>query len=401
MAATRALATPASDSEKRSGGATPHIGTAPIWLLWFRLAQKTLSRRRSELVTARWTARRVSLSWKRPLTLGDLLLPTMLRGHHMTISFLTRLIKRRPAPQELPPGLFDTDFYLHNNPDVRDTGLTAWEHYRTIGATQNRKPRADFDSLYYSSTHVDVVAGGIDPFLHYVRQGWAEGRTAVPPPPQPARYQLRNIVVGGTNVCNASCVHCPTNKPLTAHLGQGAMSQSTFERIVDQIADRCDIHGWASFGLYGDGLVDPLLVERASYFRKKIPHLTLSVATNGAAYSRIKHARLPDILDGITVHVESVSPAKYNTLMAPLRFENVSIKLEQIVEDFRGKVFIAIPWHRANHDQRQEIVDYFLARGVREVNFIGLSNRCSMHKEFDSLHSRRTLIHVARISWLT
>lgn len=301
------------------------------------------------------------------------------------ISFFARMMRRVRAPQEAPPALFDADFYLRSNPDVQGTGLTAWEHYRAIGAAQNRRPRADFDPLHYASTHDDVVAGGIDPFLHYVHRRRAEGRTAVPAPPPPARHQIRNIVIGGSNVCNASCVHCPTNKPHVEHLAQGAMSQSAFERIVDQIHDRCDVHGWAGFGLFGDGLVDPQIVERAAYFKKKLPHVMLSVATNGAAYSRLKHARLPDILDGITLHVEAVTAARYNTLMAPLRFENVSVKIDQIVEDFRGRVFIAAPWHRDNDAERQEIADYFVSRGVREVNFVGLSNRCSMNKEFEQL----------------
>ena len=303
-------------------------------------------------------------------------------------AFLARMRGHRPGPRQRPPTLFDADFYRRSNPDVQGSDLDAWEHYRTIGAGQNRQPRADFDPLHYAATHADVIAGGIDPFLHYVRHGHAEGRAAVPPPPpspRPARHQLRNIVIGGSNVCNASCVHCPTNKPHTDKLERGAMSQGTFERIVDQIHERCDVNGWAGFGLFGDGLVDPLIVERASYFKSKLPHVMLSVATNGAAYSRLKHARLPEILDGITLHVEAVNPATYNRLMAPLRFETVSVKLEQIVEDFRGKVFVAAPWHRENDDQRQEIADYFVSRGVREMNFVGLSNRCSMRREFDRL----------------
>ena len=58
--------------------------------------------------------------------------------------------------------LFDSKFYLENNPDVavavaRGTVSSPFDHYRKIGKFENRDPNALFDSSYYLDTNTDVA----------------------------------------------------------------------------------------------------------------------------------------------------------------------------------------------------------------------------------------------------
>ncbi|WP_045221768.1 hypothetical protein [Desulfonatronum thioautotrophicum] len=83
--------------------------------------------------------------------------------------------------------LFNPDWYLENNPDVRialDQGRisSAYEHYITWGARELRQPNELFDPWYYMSFNPDVRAaienGDFEgnPFNHFVANGLQEGR---------------------------------------------------------------------------------------------------------------------------------------------------------------------------------------------------------------------------------
>jgi radical SAM protein with 4Fe4S-binding SPASM domain len=71
--------------------------------------------------------------------------------------------------------------------------------------------------------------------------------------------------------------------------------------------------------------------------------------------------------------------------MRPLRFERVIKKIDALLHDFRGKVYVAVPWHRKNDSERQKIADYFLKQECKEIQFFGLSNRCSTSPTFQEL----------------
>src|SRR5437764_259963 len=43
-------------------------------------------------------------------------------------------------------GLFDGDWYLDRNPDVRASGMNALTHYLTYGSAQGRDPSASFST---------------------------------------------------------------------------------------------------------------------------------------------------------------------------------------------------------------------------------------------------------------
>ena len=159
-----------------------------------------------------------------------------------------------------------------------------------------------------------------------------------------------------------------------------------FSHIIDQIAAKAQVTNYMSLGLYGDALLDPLVVERTRYVKEKLPGVILHVNTNAAAYSAAKHKALYEYVHVIAIHTESNRPEVYNRLLAPLRHERVAPKIDMILRDFPSKTFVSVPVSRANHDELQDLERYFLERGAQGVLFAPLSNRCSKTPAaFDSL----------------
>jgi lipopolysaccharide biosynthesis protein len=72
-------------------------------------------------------------------------------------------------------GLFDRDWYLDRNPDVRAVGMDALVHYLLHGAFEGRDPNPYFDSDWYLDHNPHLRLVGINPLLHYLRQGAAAG----------------------------------------------------------------------------------------------------------------------------------------------------------------------------------------------------------------------------------
>jgi hypothetical protein len=160
-----------------------------------------------------------------------------------------------------------------------------------------------------------------------------------------------------------------------------------FRKIIDGIEEEgVDIRHMIGFGLFGDGLLDPYVVDRARYVRERLPEVLLSVNTNGAAYDRARHLPLRDHVSVIALHCESLTPATFDRMMAPLRAKNVRPKYERLLEDFPARVRVSVPVSRANLDELDEMRDWFLARGANHVAFDPLSSRCAEDRTvFDGL----------------
>lgn len=199
--------------------------------------------------------------------------------------------------------------------------------------------------------------------------------------------RLRFLNLGTTGTCNASCVHCPTGKAETAHAPRGTMPMELFKKIIDGIADNhLSITDQVAFGLFGDALVDPLVVKRAEYLRERLPDARLSINTNGAAFNATKHGVLNDLADTIALHCESLVPETYDDLMRPLRLERVMPKIEEIMRTFPDKVVVSIPISRRNRHEASAMHAWFTERGARWVAFDALSSRCAEDRTvFDGL----------------
>jgi hypothetical protein len=90
--------------------------------------------------------------------------------------------------------LFDPDYYLDTYPDVADRNLDPLVHYLEEGAAEGRNPGPDFDAAFYLDQCRAKGELPPNPLLHYLRLGRARGfglkphgqdRPAATPPEAP------------------------------------------------------------------------------------------------------------------------------------------------------------------------------------------------------------------------
>lgn len=91
------------------------------------------------------------------------------RGQARTLS---RLLESVP--------LFDREYYLANDADLRRSGIDPVRHYFLHGAAEGRNPSPYFFTAWYLAEYPDVAASGLNPLLHYLQFGVAEGRNPNP-----------------------------------------------------------------------------------------------------------------------------------------------------------------------------------------------------------------------------
>lgn len=77
-------------------------------------------------------------------------------------------------------GLFDAAWYLETYPDVRLAGIDPVLHYLRHGAAEGRDPSRYFSTRDYQERYVDVAAAGINPLLHFLQFGIKEKRYFAP-----------------------------------------------------------------------------------------------------------------------------------------------------------------------------------------------------------------------------
>lgn len=79
-----------------------------------------------------------------------------------------------------PNPFFDADWYLARNPDVGENGMDPLDHFLRFGWKEGRNPSPRFDAAWYLRQNPDVKKSGMNPLVHYLRHGAAEGRQPTP-----------------------------------------------------------------------------------------------------------------------------------------------------------------------------------------------------------------------------
>jgi tetratricopeptide (TPR) repeat protein len=79
----------------------------------------------------------------------------------------------------LQSGFFDEEFYLKSYDDVEESGMSAIEHYCSVGIEEDRKPNSDFDPSWYRVRYPDVRESEMHPLVHYICFGRKEGRATI------------------------------------------------------------------------------------------------------------------------------------------------------------------------------------------------------------------------------
>jgi GT2 family glycosyltransferase len=143
------------------------------------------------LILNRLDAIQSSAAWQlsRPLRSIEYRWPRFIRGvvaiqklAWWTINFRLpeRLRLRRQAIKLLAAGLFDRDWYVEQNPDIVRSGADVVLHWLVEGWKEGRDPNPFFDADWYLAQNPDVAAGGLNPLLHYLQRGALEGRDPNP-----------------------------------------------------------------------------------------------------------------------------------------------------------------------------------------------------------------------------
>ena len=73
--------------------------------------------------------------------------------------------------------LFDAEWYLQQNPDVREAQVDPIKHYVRFGAIEGRDPSSSFSTVKYLMENDDVLQIGMNPLLHFEKYGKREGRS--------------------------------------------------------------------------------------------------------------------------------------------------------------------------------------------------------------------------------
>lgn len=75
-----------------------------------------------------------------------------------------------------PHPLFSAAYYMEQNPDVAEAGISAFGHYLEHGWREGRDPHPYFANDWYLYRNPDVLHAGVNPLVQYLEHGWKEGR---------------------------------------------------------------------------------------------------------------------------------------------------------------------------------------------------------------------------------
>jgi O-antigen biosynthesis protein len=101
---------------------------------------------------------------------------TLVHRNHGDPYPLVHYLARGASEARDPDPLFNTVYYLAQNPDVADAGSNPLIHYIKYGVHEDRNPHPLFNTAYYLKQYPDVVAAGLNPLAHYLECGARENR---------------------------------------------------------------------------------------------------------------------------------------------------------------------------------------------------------------------------------
>ena len=102
-------------------------------------------------------------------------MPRKLRGVGLLFSTKKRRLANDYRLLASSP-LFDRNWYLSKYPDLDAARVDPVLHYLQCGAAEGRQPSRIFDAPQYAIVNPDVAAAGMNPLLHFLKLGVHEGR---------------------------------------------------------------------------------------------------------------------------------------------------------------------------------------------------------------------------------
>jgi hypothetical protein len=93
-------------------------------------------------------------------------------------NFAQRRQLRRDVRAVQRSRLFDPGWYRRTYPDVVQDGMDPALHYVIHGAAEGRDPGPGFDTRDYLRRHPEVARDGLNPLVHFLRHGGKAGPAA-------------------------------------------------------------------------------------------------------------------------------------------------------------------------------------------------------------------------------
>lgn len=122
-------------------------------------------------------------------------------------------------------GLFDAEWYLAQNVDLRRARVDPWEHFVLLGAGEGRNPGPGFDTQFYLEQYPEAEASELVPVEHYLRIGRPAGfepRGATTYARWADRFQDLNaadrarIAADAADLPRVACIRLPAPRPAGA-----------------------------------------------------------------------------------------------------------------------------------------------------------------------------------------
>lgn len=137
----------------------------------------------------------------------------------------------------------------------------------------------------------------------------------------------RVVLIEGTNKCNAECVTCSHKKMKRS---QGIMDMDLYKKIVDECSS-LNVYSVHPYG-FGEPLLDPLLVERIKYAKKKsIPYVP--IFSNWSVLTESKMVELINSgLDEIYVSYYGTNKQVYEKVRKNIDFDIVNNNIEKFLK---------------------------------------------------------------------
>lgn len=107
-------------------------------------------------------------------------------------------------------GLFDSRYYLQENPDIRESGIDPLLHYMFHGFKEGRNPSPSFDNDYYLNENPDVSKSGLSPLVHYSLTGQKELRKIA----KDQKLKVMDINVVDSSKYNHKIIEVTLNQPI-------------------------------------------------------------------------------------------------------------------------------------------------------------------------------------------
>ncbi len=86
----------------------------------------------------------------------------------------------KPSRKKFMKMFFNERWYLKQYPDVIASGLSAVDHYLSVGWKKGYDPSPKFSTTAYLRRYPDIAKAQINPLEHYVKFGYREGRLISP-----------------------------------------------------------------------------------------------------------------------------------------------------------------------------------------------------------------------------